>query len=90
VDSSSQSHRPRTRIGAWRLLDIVWATVPWRAGLLGSAAVLPEFGPPDPVIANVDPENELPQSNLDEHQQRQAIERERSRRYLRVARPGSN
>jgi hypothetical protein len=88
--SASDSSRPRSRIGAWRLLDIVWATVPWRSGILGAGLLLPEFGPPDAVPANVDPDNELPESNLGDHEQRQAIARERDRRYLRVARSRSD
>lgn len=75
------------RIGPWRLLDIVWATVPSRGGLFGGPAILPEFGPPDVIPATVDPDNELPDSNLAAHEQRQAIAAERARRYLHIARP---
>jgi hypothetical protein len=88
--NASDGSAPRSRIGAWRLLDIFGATGPWRAGILGSAVSLPEFGPPDSVPATVDPDNELPESNLADHEQRQAIARERARRYLRVARGGSD
>ena len=79
-----QQRRPG-RMGSWRLLDIVYATMPWRAGLFGGGTVLPEFGPPDAAIANIDPE-ELPGSNIDEGSQQQAIARERARRFVRVRR----
>jgi hypothetical protein len=54
--------------------------------LLGGAAILPEFGPPDAVPSVGDPENELPNSNLAEHEHRRAIEAERARRFIRVRR----
>jgi hypothetical protein len=74
------------RIGPWRLLDIVHATMPWRGGLFGGgAAVLPEFGPPDSTISQPDPE-ELPGSNIGHGEQQQAIMRERARRFIRVRR----
>ena len=78
-----QKPRGRTTIGPWRLLDIVCATSPWRAGL-AAAAILPEHGAPDPRTPNVDPDQELPDSYIGEHEQRQAIARERARRFVRV------
>jgi hypothetical protein len=73
------------RIGPWRLLDIVHATMPWRAGILGGGTVLPEYGPPDETAAHSDP-GELPGSNIGEGEQQQAILRERARRFVRVRR----
>ena len=76
---------PRKRpghIGPWRLLDLVQATMPWRAGLAGGGGALPEFGPPDSVAPVRDPEQELPESNLSESEQQQAIARESFRRGL--------
>lgn len=69
------------RIGAWRLLDIVLATMPFRVGLMG-AGILPEFGPADSRVRAKDPDDELPGSNISEHEQRNAIARERNRRWL--------
>jgi hypothetical protein len=69
------------RIGAWRLLDIVLATMPFRVALMGGIGALPEFGPADGPHA-WDPNDELPQSNISEQEQRHAIARERSRRWL--------
>jgi hypothetical protein len=74
--------RPRTRIGAWRLLDLAHATMPFRASLLGGGGALPEYGPPDAPIANVDPV-ELPGSNIGDGEQQQAVARERARRFIR-------
>lgn len=74
------------RIGPWRLLEIVHATLPLRAAMMGGAALLPEFGPPDPVPRSSDPDEELPGSNLGDGEQRQAISRERARRFLRARR----
>lgn len=74
----------RGRIGPWRLLDLMQATMPWRSGMMGSAAVLPEYGPPDVLAPNADPAWELPESNIGEGEWRRAIERERSRRVLRT------
>ena len=84
-DGVMREARGPGRMGSWRLLDIVHASMPWRAGLFGGGTVLPEFGPPDSPIANIDPE-ELPGSNIDEGTQQQAIARERARRFLRVRR----
>ncbi len=78
---ATKATRKPGRIGTWRLLDLVHATAGSRAGTLGAGAMLPEFGPPDEKIANVEPEQELPESNLAEHEQRRAIEREAARRY---------
>jgi hypothetical protein len=87
----NEQTRPRDRragqIGPWRLLDIVHATMPFRASLFGGAASLPQFGPPDAVYDPVEPEQELPQSNIDETERRQAVERERARRLM-ARRPG--
>jgi hypothetical protein len=72
----------RTRIGPWRLLDLVTATMPWRAASF-SAAIVPEYGPPDSPIPNADPSEELPHSNLADHEQQAAVRREAARRFLR-------
>ena len=37
----------RGRIGPWRLLDLVLATMPFRVGLFGGFGLLPEFGAAD-------------------------------------------
>ena len=84
-DRAIRHQRRPGPIGSWRLMDLVHATMPWRAGLFGGGTVLPQFGPPDAPIANIDPE-ELPGSNIDEGAQQQAIARERARRFLRVRR----
>jgi hypothetical protein len=78
--------RPRQRIGPWRLLDIVTATMPWRAATFGAAFVMPEYGPPDAPAPNIDPSSELPGSNIDEGEQQAAVRREAARRFLRVHR----
>ena len=39
--------RERRRIGPWRLLDIVTATMPLRGGTFMAVAIVPEYGPPD-------------------------------------------
>jgi len=80
-----QERRP-TRIGPWRLLDIFRATLPFRGGLLGGAAPLPEYGPADPAH-HIEPEEELPGSNISDGEQRAAVERERARRFVRARRP---
>jgi hypothetical protein len=74
--------RPRQRIGPWRLLDIVTATMPGRAATFGMSASLPEYGPPDAVVATPDPV-ELPGSNIAEHERREAVSREAARRFVR-------
>lgn len=68
------------RIGPWRLLDLVHATAQMRSSLMGSLA-LPELGPPD-VHVVVEPEEELPGSNIDRREQEHAFERERMRRWV--------
>jgi hypothetical protein len=80
--------RDRGRIGPWRLLDLMQATMPWRSSLLGGGGALPEYGPPDHVAPDGDPALELPDSNLGEGEWRDAIARERSRRELQDARAG--
>jgi hypothetical protein len=72
----------RGRIGPWRLLDLMQATMPWRSSMMGGGAVLPEYGPPDSVAPIADPALELPGSNIGDGEWRQAVERERSRRDL--------
>jgi hypothetical protein len=79
TDNQKKPPRSPGRIGMWRLLDLVHATMPMRP--FGAGAALPEFGPPDEHIANVDPEHELPGSNLAAHEQRGAIAREAARRF---------
>jgi hypothetical protein len=68
------------RIGAWRLLDIVIATMPFRIGMMGG--VLPEYGPADARTRTPEPDDELPDSNISEREQQRAIARERERRWL--------
>ena len=80
--------RPRQRIGPWRLLDIVTATMPGRAAGLGMAGIMPEYGPPDAPIASVDPV-ELPGSNIEEHERQAAVAREAARRFVRRERPNT-
>ena len=75
------------RIGPWRLLDLAQATLPFRGSFFGAGAVLPEFGPPDAPIANPEPAEELPQSNISEGEQQQAVRREQARRFIRAPRP---
>lgn len=90
------SEEPRRRdrsagqIGPWRLLDLVHATMPFRATLLGGAAALPQYGPPDAAYQPGEPEQELPQSNIGEAERRQAVERERARRFMTSRRTGRN
>jgi hypothetical protein len=78
---TERSFGPRGRIGAWRLLDVVLAAMPFRAVLFGGG-LLPEYGPADARIPNVDPDDELPHSNISDSEQQQAIRRERDRRWL--------
>lgn len=80
-----QERRPQ-RIGPWRLLDIFHATLPFRGGLLGGATALPEYGPADPPH-QLEPEEELPGSNISDGEQRAAVQRERARRFIRAQRP---
>lgn len=77
--------RDRGRIGPWRLLDIVTATMPLRSGTFMAAAIVPEFGPPDSVVASPDPA-ELPGSNLTDGEQQAALRREAARRFVRHSR----
>lgn len=71
------------RIGPWRLLEMVSATMSMRAGMFGGgAAIMPEYGPPDVIAAQADPE-ELPDSNIGISEQQQAIAREQFRRRAR-------
>jgi hypothetical protein len=72
----------RSRIGPWRLLDLMQATMPWRSAMFGPTA-LPEYGPPDVLAPVADPAMELPGSNIGEGEWRRAIEQERARRVLR-------
>lgn len=76
--------RGRSRMGPWRMLDIMQATMPWRGGMLGGSARVPEYGPPDAPAGGGDPALELPDSNIGASEWRQAIERERARRVLRA------
>ena len=78
------------RIGPWRLLEMVSATMSLRAGMFGGgAAIMPEFGPPDVIAAQADPE-ELPDSNIGEAERQQAVAREQFRRRARSTRARSN
>jgi hypothetical protein len=70
------------RIGPWRLLDIVLATMPFRVSMLGAFALLPEVGPADASVDETDPDEELPGSNISDAEQQSAIRRERDRRWL--------
>ncbi len=72
----------RGRIGPWRLLDLVMATMPFRVALFGGFGLLPEFGAPDSKAPNADPGDELPHSNISDSEQQVAIRRERDRRWL--------
>jgi hypothetical protein len=70
------------RIGPWRMLDFVMATMPFRVGMMSGAAIMPEFGPADAAGRASDPDEELPGSNISLHEQNTAIARERTRRWL--------
>lgn len=76
------------RMGSWRLLDLMQATMPWRGMMLGSGGALPEYGPPDAPAHAGDPVEELPGSYIDEQERGQAVQRERARRYVRSRRSG--
>jgi len=78
--------RPRQRIGPWRLLDIVTATLPLRTGTFAITAVVPEYGPPDAPVPPPEPAAELPGSNIAEHERAQAVSREAARRFTRTHR----
>ena len=81
------SERSRGGIGPWRLMDIVQATMSFRAVTLGAMAALPEHGPPDVIARSADP-GELPDSNITEREQQVAVERERARRFLQSHQAG--
>jgi hypothetical protein len=81
--------RGRGRIGPWRLFDLAQATMSWRGAFFGGAALLPEHGPPDAPVIVVDPARELPGSNIGDGEQQQAVQRERSRRFMRARRTGT-
>ena len=85
---SDERRQARTRIGPWRLLDIVQASMSMRGATMVGAGSVPEYGPPDAVIAPGDPDSELPHSNISVGEQQQAVERERSRRWMRARRAG--
>jgi hypothetical protein len=79
------------RIGPWRLLEIVQATMPFRGGgLWATGMIVPEYGPADVSHGSPEPEEELPGSNISEHERNQAVERERARRFVRTRRPGQD
>jgi hypothetical protein len=74
----SQEHRRQpSRIGAWRLLEIVTAAFPWRGAMLGGGDLMPRLGLPDPPAGATDPDAELPDSYLSEHERQQAMQKER-------------
>jgi hypothetical protein len=77
----SEQRRRHGRIGPWRLLELIQATMPLRASMLGGGGVIPEYGPPDRAPLP-EPEEELPDSNIGEREQRSAMQRERARRDL--------
>jgi hypothetical protein len=83
-DEKRRGARGAGRIGSWRLLDLVQATAQMRSSLMGGIA-LPELGPPDLHVI-VEPEEELPGSNIEQHEQQQAQERERMRRWASARR----
>jgi hypothetical protein len=78
--------RERRRIGPWRLLDIVTATMPLRGGTFMAAAIVPEFGPPDAPAPTPEPV-ELPGSNIADGEQQAAVRREAARRFVRHTQP---
>lgn len=77
--------RERRRIGPWRLLDIVTATMPLRGGTFMAVAIVPEYGPPDAPDPTPEPA-ELPGSNITDGEQQAAVRREAARRFVRRAR----
>ena len=81
--------RGRGRIGPWRLFDLAHATMSFRGAFFGGVALLPEHGLPDAPVPNVDPARELPNSNIGDGEQQQAMQRERSRRFMRARRTGA-
>ena len=68
------------RIGTWRLLDILTATMTWRAGMFMPTMAAPEYGPPDARAVARDPDEELPDSNITPGEQQRAMQRESARR----------
>ena len=84
MDGTARRNEPR-RIGPWRLLDIVTATMPLRSGALMSAAIMPDYGPPDSVVSTPEPA-ELPGSNLSESEHAAAVRTEAARRFVRRSR----
>lgn len=83
-----ERHRRPGRIGPWRLLDIVQATLPFRAGIWGGAMIVPEFGPADAPAHIVEPDEELPGSNISDSERHEAVRREQARRFVRARRGG--
>ncbi|MEX2245669.1 MAG: hypothetical protein WEC75_03190 [Dehalococcoidia bacterium] len=83
-----RGNRAPGRIGTWRLFDLMQATMHFRGWMVGGAVGMPEYGPPDVIPGVADPAEELPDSNISEGERRQAVERERSRRFLRTRRMG--
>jgi hypothetical protein len=75
--------KSRGRIGPWRLLDIVTATLAPRSGSFALVAVAPEYGPPDVPGPWPEPAAELPGSNIGDREQHQALHREAARRFAR-------
>jgi hypothetical protein len=75
------------RIGPWRLLEIVQATIPLRAGMWGGGLIVPEYGPPDGA-PNPEPDGELPGSNISDSERNAAVQRERARRFVQARRAG--
>ena len=86
--SQRDPHRSR-RIGPWRLLEMMTATLALRGTLLGGGDVLPHAGLPDEPLRHADPESELPDSYLSDSEQQQAVQRERARRFVRARRRGT-
>jgi len=86
---SQRAPRRLSRIGPWRLLEMMTATLALRGSLLGGADLLPRTGPPDEPSGRSEPDAELPGSYLAESEQRQAVQRERARRFVRARRRGA-
>jgi hypothetical protein len=85
---SEERERRPGRIGPWRLLDIVQATMPFRsAAMWGGAMSMPEYGPAD-APHNPEPDEELPGSNISESERSEAVQREAARRFVRSRQPG--
>ena len=83
-----ERNRRPGRIGPWRLLDIVQATMPFRAGMWGGSMIVPEFGPADAPAGNPEPDEELPGSNISDSERHEAVRREQARRFVRAQRRG--